>query len=61
MLTAKEDILNAIINNIQNWDFDVRSSLAFEQSECELILDLVKKEQLEMRRMKNADKQQTEG
>ena len=56
MLTVKEDILNAIITNIQNWDFDVRSSLAFEKSECELILELAKKEQLELRRIENANK-----
>ena len=44
MLRTKTDILNAIINNIQNYDFEIRSSLSFEKEECDMILALAKSE-----------------
>ena len=38
------DILIAIVNNLKDWDWDIRSSFQFEKHECEVILELAKKE-----------------
>lgn len=44
MLTTKLDILNAIVNNLENWDWNVNSSYKFEKEECDVILALAKSE-----------------
>lgn len=57
MKQSKEDTLNAIINNLEGWDWKIRPSFSFEQHECELILELAKRERTEMRRFENECKQ----
>lgn len=56
MKQSREDTLNAIINNLEGWDWSIRSSFSFEQHECELILELAKVEREKIRRLKNANK-----